>query len=262
MGRIGTGRSLKTARAVLRVLRLLTAERQGVRPEDVAELLDKSPATAHYLLNSLCQEGFAFRDARTGRYRLVSHAALDEPPLATNAALGEAVHELHSRTNQRAYAATREADVIVVQEAKGRQGLPKMPNLRPIIRGEAHALALGKSLLADAGEGAAEAYAEAYELRRFTPRTIGEVEALELELARTRQVSYALDLEEYAEGFCCIAAPVRLESGLPAALAISVPARRYEAEGPELIKDVTAVAAELLPAAKPPPDYGPLPASA
>lgn len=79
MGRSGTGRSLKTARAVLRVLRFLAANPAGVRTDDVARYLDKSAATASYLLNSLCQEGYAARDPRDGRYRLL-HPDPEPPP--------------------------------------------------------------------------------------------------------------------------------------------------------------------------------------
>lgn len=66
----GAGRSLRTARAVLRVVRLLAERPEGVRVEEVAGFLGKSPWTARYLLNSLCQEGFAERDPASARYRL------------------------------------------------------------------------------------------------------------------------------------------------------------------------------------------------
>ncbi|MGH9059113.1 MAG: helix-turn-helix domain-containing protein, partial [Acidimicrobiales bacterium] len=67
-----TGRSLKTARAVLKVLRLMAERHDGISVDDVATHLGKSRSTAAYLLNSLVEEGFAIRDVIVGhgRYRL------------------------------------------------------------------------------------------------------------------------------------------------------------------------------------------------
>jgi DNA-binding IclR family transcriptional regulator len=58
------GRSLATARAVLRVLDLLLAEPDGLTTAEVARMIGKSPSTARYLLSSLCQEGFGIRDGQ------------------------------------------------------------------------------------------------------------------------------------------------------------------------------------------------------
>lgn len=55
----GSGRTLKTARAVLQVLKMMArAAPDGLRPDQVAEMLNKSTAAGTYLLNSLCREGF------------------------------------------------------------------------------------------------------------------------------------------------------------------------------------------------------------
>jgi len=56
------GRSLKTAAEALAALRFLGTAADGVTAEDLAIELGKSTATARYLLNTLCQEGFAARD--------------------------------------------------------------------------------------------------------------------------------------------------------------------------------------------------------
>ena len=59
---VGGGRSLKTAAEALAALRYLGAAEDGVTAEALGAELGKSTATARYLLNTLCQEGFAVRD--------------------------------------------------------------------------------------------------------------------------------------------------------------------------------------------------------
>ena len=71
----GTGRSLKTAAEALAALRFLGAAAGGVTAESLGVELGKSAATARYLLNTLCQEGYAHREGHTGNYRLS-----DAPP--------------------------------------------------------------------------------------------------------------------------------------------------------------------------------------
>lgn len=250
MGRSGTGRSLKTARAVLRVLRFLAAHPSGVRTEDVAQHLEKSSATASYLLNSLCQEGYAARDPHDGLYRLIDqdpergHQVAVDRIDSGGSRLADAVDELYGRTAQRSYLATTDDHAIMVREARGRQGLPKIPGLGPLIRSEAHATAFGKVLLAYGPPDCLPAYLDAFGMPDFTPTTLTDVRSLDTELAKVRSDGYALDREEYAVGFCCVAAPVVDASGaLRGALALSVPAARFAAQSRALIAAVTETAA-------------------
>ena len=108
-------RSLNTARAVLRVLAYLAGCSEGATSGEVSRFLGRSSYTAYYLLNSLCQEGFAHRD-RAGRYRLSafcrdlrSRTLLS--PLATLDSLHEALNELNSVTGCRAYLAVHGGQV-------------------------------------------------------------------------------------------------------------------------------------------------------
>lgn len=68
---LGAGRSLKTAAEALATLRLLGANPDGVTAEALGLALGKSASTARYLLNTLCQEGYAFKDGPAGVHRLV-----------------------------------------------------------------------------------------------------------------------------------------------------------------------------------------------
>lgn len=244
MGHESTGRTLKTARAVLQVLKMMAQAPDGVRPEDVAKTIRKSTSTATYLLNSLCHEGFAHRDAADGAYRLIEPMAppARQPALPTED-LDVAVEELYARTNERTYLAIAEDEQLVVHESRGRQGLPKVPGLKPHIDGQAHAVAVGKTVLAHMDPDSVERYRDAYGLQAYTSNTITDADGLETELAQVREQGFAVDREEFAEGFCCIAAPIFDRDGeLCGSLALSTTRARFNETSRRLIPIVMAVA--------------------
>ena len=73
-------RGLTTARAVLQVLSFLEQHPDGVRADDVAQVVGKSVSTAYYLLASLVEEGFAVHEG--GVYRAQHEVATPAPPAA------------------------------------------------------------------------------------------------------------------------------------------------------------------------------------
>jgi DNA-binding IclR family transcriptional regulator len=248
----GGSRSLKTAATVLRALRLLGDHPGGLCANDLAERLGKSAATARYMINTLCEAGYAERDG-AGRCRLT-----DAPPWGQwgaasspvpgdpdpGAVLAEATTELYRRTRQRSYLVRRTGTVVAsVTDSRGHQGLQKLPGLgHHIPPRHAHALALTKVLLATS-----PAYLEAVEnepLAPLTTTTLVDPAALHRELERVRRDGIALDREEYAEGFATLAAPVIAPSGAATvALGLSCSARRLAVDGDELGDAVRAVAA-------------------
>jgi IclR family transcriptional regulator, acetate operon repressor len=248
----GGSRSLKTAATVLRALRLLGDHPAGLCASDLAERLGKSAATARYMINTLCEAGYAERDG-SGRCRLTEAPPWGQWGAAPSpvpgdpdpgAVLAEATTELYRRTRQRSYLVRRTGTVVAsVTDSRGHQGLAKLPGLgHHIPPHHAHALALTKVLLATS-----PAYREAVEnepLVRLTPTTLVDPAALHRELERVHHDGLALDREEYAEGFATVAAPVIAPSGAATvALGLSCSARRLAVDGDELADAVRAVAA-------------------
>lgn len=248
-----TGRCLKTATETLQALHLLGTAPGGMSAEELALHLGKSKATARYLLNSLCHEGFAYRDGSSGNYQLSAAPpwgyawgqAGNAPNTTLPDDLADAVTELYWRTRQRTYLAHLEDEKAVVLDARGHQGLARIPGLQERISpSEAHALAVTKALVAASPE-LEEALRRESVLASFTGTTITDPAEFGLELARARQNGYALDREEFAEGFCCVAAPVFSPDGdVVASLAISVLARRFALDGAALVGEVVDVAAQ------------------
>jgi DNA-binding IclR family transcriptional regulator len=241
-----SSRSLSTARSVLRVLSLLVERPGGVRADEVAQALGKSVSTAYYLLNSLCEEGFAVHESK-GLYRpargLEELTAAAEPESPLHDGLAATVDELFLLTRKRSYLGMVKPGRIEIVAFRGRQGVPRMPGLGSEIRDCAHALAMGKVVLSLLGPGALATYVSRG-MRRFTPHTVVTGPELEADLRRVRRDGFAVDREEFDENFCCIAAPIFDERGrFVAALGLSTTPHVFDTERERLSAIVMRVAA-------------------
>ena len=108
----------------------------------------------------------------------------------------------------------------------------------------AYCTGLGKLLLAYLEEDELNFYLKRVELKKFTSNTITHREKLKQELILIRQQGYSFDKEEYTEGVCCLAAPVRdYTNKVCAALSIAIPlARLKNNEMTFMIKDIVSIA--------------------
>jgi acetyl-CoA synthetase len=233
-------RGLSTARSALRVTWLLARAPEGVRADEVATTLGKSSSTAYNLLASLCDEGVATRKPG-GLYCLSTEFRETVAEESDRHDLSGVVEDLLARTHKRAYLAVlRDGRLEVVLE-RGLQGMPKLPGMQAEIADNAHALALGKVVLALGPRDAVERYARAG-LKRFTPNTITEGDALLEELRQVRLRGVATECEEYGRDFCCIAAPVLdPERHFLGAVGISMSRRAFDnerAQHEETLRDV------------------------
>src|SRR3954451_15890468 len=199
-------RGLSTARAALRVTWLLARAPEGTRADQVAETLGKSVSTAYNLLASLCDEGVAERHPG-GLYRLSNAFRETVAEESDRHDLSGVVDDLLARTHKRAYLAVLSNGRLRVVLERGLQGMPKLPGMDPEIAENAHALALGKVVLALGPRDAVEEYAHAG-LKRFTPTTITDPDALLEELRTVRLTGVAAECEEFGRDFCCLAAAV------------------------------------------------------
>jgi acetyl-CoA synthetase len=253
---------LSTARSALRLVWLLTGSPEGVRADEVADRLGKSVSSAYNLLASLCDEDVAVRHAGgvyvlAPEFRAAIASGVDDAQALSD--LSGVVEDLLARTHKRSYAAVVRQGVLRVVIERGLQGMPKLPGLEAEIRDNAHALALGKVVLAHSPPDAVDRYL-ANGLRPFTPNTITTPDELRDELRMIRRTGVAADREEFDGDFCCLAAPIlddrRLFLG---AVGISMSRRAFGEEHQalaETLRDVSGfqASADSRPVLEPPPD--------
>jgi acetyl-CoA synthetase len=225
---------------VLQVLSFLEQHPDGVRAEEIAEFTGKSASTAYHLLASLVDEGFAVHEG--GLYR-ARHDAAPPAPRTDRHALEDAVDDLFLRTHKRCYLGVVRAGVIEITVVRGRQGIARMPGLGTQITDNAHALAMGKVVLARLRPDALARYVGSG-LARYTPSTITSPAELAHELERVRADGYATEREEFDLDFCCAAAPALDEHGrLAGVLGLSASTRAFDHEHDELTAAVRDIAA-------------------
>ncbi|WP_312242378.1 IclR family transcriptional regulator [Pantoea sp.] len=107
-----------------------------------------------------------------------------------------------------------------------------------------HTTAHGKALLAALPTAQLEALPAPFERR--TPHTLTSKEALLADLAAARERGYALDQQEHAPGVCGLG--VWLDTGLAEhyAIALAVPALRFQETFPQLLSALMQCRAEIV----------------
>lgn len=213
---------------VLAALRLLAEYREGASLTVLARRLNSPKSSVHRALAALRRAGFVEQDGEE-RYRLsydfvrlvfsyyegIDSVVRVKPLLEDLANLfGETCH----------YAILQAPDIVYHAKV---QALDARYQLTSSVGGRnpAYRTGVGKALLAYAlpDRTAVLDYVRDHgPLAATTPHTIRTAQALDEELARIREVGYALDREENELGIVCIAVPLFLTSGVRPDGAISV----------------------------------------
>lgn len=116
------------------------------------------------------------------------------------------------------------------------------------MRLHAHATGIGKALLSVLDEEEARGRLAAVVLPKLTERTLTDVDGIMRVLARTRELGFATDDEEFVEGCRCVAVPLTTEreTGIAAAMSITMPSARTDASWPHgLYEPLRAAAQEI-----------------
>lgn len=238
---------ITSLRRGLLILELLASEPEGLLAKTVSFRTGLNLSTCYHLLNTLLATGYVVklpetqRFALTGKVSFPGYAALEQARLVPQ--LQPHLQALRDQTSETAYLSLRQEQVIVVGMIVDSPQALKVSLLHVGYNGAAHAMALGKAILAYLDERDIDAYLARYGLPALTCNTISDMQILRSDLAAVRRRGYSLDMEEFAPGICCIGAPIFGAAGrVVASLAISLPASRYYAGSAQLCKQVTAAA--------------------
>lgn len=208
------------ARAIERLVGILTVLAEEGRPLGIAEVAEGTglpQATVHRLLGAFVASGWVDKDPATSRYRL-GHSMLGPAAVAlASAPLIERGQPILSRMSAIAEGANVLIGVIVGRNvvflalaSAGQESAMLSPGFsRP-----AHCSAAGKVLLAFlTPEERRRIFRGRTQLRRYTPNTITDLEALESHLEGVRHNGYAVDMGEFREYQRSVAVPIHDGSG-------------------------------------------------
>jgi DNA-binding IclR family transcriptional regulator len=228
---------------------LVEAGEAGV--SEIARRVGVTVGTAHRLVGTLVEIGWAEQNPDNRKYRpsqrLVAIAHRMRKTLSAReiaheqlTSLVQAVHE----TGNLAIFSDRQ--VLYVDKVTSDQ--PFGLEARIGSRLPAFCTALGKVLVASLDDSALDDYLALLQtLRRGKQRPMPPpAAAFRQELRRTRERGYALDAGEYLPDVYCAAAPVRASGGrVVAAMSVSAPRSRFEANSDRFVREVCHAAATL-----------------
>lgn len=242
--------AVKSAQRGLQILDLLTASEKPLTFTEISEALAYPRSSLHNLLRTLVQSGWAELDPVNRRYTLgirawqAGNAYLRAVDLADRARpYMERIRDALDETVQLAVRDGRHN--VYVAKADGSQMLMLASAVGR--RLHAHATGVGKTLLADLTDDELHELLDGEPLERFTEQTITDLDELAKELAEIRDRGYGLDNEEYTLGVRCVAVPVRDHTGtVVAAMSVSVPTIRFDAQRVELARDLLSTASAEL----------------
>jgi IclR family transcriptional regulator, acetate operon repressor len=250
-----TGTRIQSVERSCRLLLWLAAREEGATAKEAAFANRLALPTTYHLLKTLLEEGFVAKDARR-RYVLGPNSdqlgrAYRQRANVPDELFG-GLREVAERTGETAYlAAWAPSGMKVLGSVEG-SNLVRVAAIAAGPYEAAHARASGKVLLAHAAPAARSSYLRRHPLARQTARTICESDRLERELDAVRADGYACDREEFADGISCVAAPVRTEGVVTAALGLSVPSERFQGSREEIVRDLLAVTERIEVAAADP----------
>jgi DNA-binding IclR family transcriptional regulator len=220
--------------SVDKALRLLTLfrDKRPVRVSEAAAALGVARSTAHRLLSTLEQHGFARRDPATRTYL--------PGPVLTELGLATAGLELLGATRaelEQLSAETGETTHLVVLEGTSVLFLDSVETSKALRVGSragavmaAHCTSAGKAMLAQLSPDERSAlYPPGERLERMTPSSIGTPEDLDAELETVRKRGYATNRNESELGVSAVAAAFRAgPAGRIAAFSVSAPSTRFD----------------------------------
>lgn len=227
---------INSVRRALRLVDIVADAKRPLAVKALAQQADLSLGTTYNLVRTLVQEGYLrleadglllgdrFPSLRPGEEEGVFLARVRKT-------LNQVLHDLDAAAYLSRYD-DGEVTLIDIVDSKAR---PRV-DLWVGMQDGAHATALGKLILAELDEESRADYLSRHPLAELTPHTICDRRALLRQLASYHDV--AVDNEEYAIGYTCVAVPVR-SPRIVASLAISLPAR------PRRSADLTGITRQL-----------------
>lgn len=233
----------------LQILNFLSTRSDGFALTTISQELGLNISTCHHLISTLAYRNYVEQDPQTKRYMLgpkVLH--LKNIALAASDLYAQALpvlRELNEKSQETVHLAVlRNDELLTVAKL---DALHSVRINRPDDARAIHCTATGKAILAYLPEPEAQRLLDLYAMVKFTPRTIVDRDLLEEELQRVREQGYALDIEEFNPGVCCIGAPVRNHDGqVVGSFSVSVPVFRADyARMQELVAMVLEAAQKI-----------------
>ncbi len=231
------------------ILELLGDYEHELSISEIVAKLSLTKSNVNKLLANLERFGYVEHNRYTGNFRLgvktfqISQAYINKLNLIEISV--QAMQELKNLLNESVYIGViRQDNVVYLDVIETDEAVRVRPRIGNV--GPAYATAMGKAQLSLMDEKEVEALYEGKKFEPFTKHTVKSVSELKKQLSDAREKGYALDIEEYEEGVCCIGSPILDFMGnVIAGISVSAPRERMSDE-----RIIEAVAPALKETAK------------
>ncbi len=201
------------------------------RIAEIAEFLEVHHSTALRFLHTLRNHGFV-HELPDHRYRLgaamfrLGFQALDGLELRSVAR--PAMERLSAATGETVHLGSLEdGDVVYIEKIESQHPVRTVSRIGAIAT--LHCAGVSKAILAFLPEAERQALLASHELVRRTDHTLTSREALEADLALSRERGYVLDDEENEPGIHCVSAPIFSGDGeVAGSMSVSTPISRID----------------------------------
>lgn len=224
-----------TADKIVDILERIAAAPGGVGTRELARQLDLNVATVHNIAKTLEAKGYLQQSANNKHFHLGLRLMM----------LGRHQHYLESLTDVGRPIVDALATELNESVMLGALDQTRVINLhyRPSkqalrthepedISSIAYCTAIGKLMLAHMSHQQLESYLAGISLKKFTPKTVTTMDALQKTLSAIRKDDFAAARDELCDGVSAMAAPVKDPWGKTiAAVAASAPTQRISQAG-------------------------------
>jgi DNA-binding IclR family transcriptional regulator len=239
--------TLQTVERALAFLEIVATAEQPMKLAAVARSLGVREPTGYHLRNTLESAGYLIVHP-DGTMRLGPKTSLlfggYMAHFAPQRDLRSAVEQLAQSTRETAYLASLGPEGVVVQTIVESTQTVRVSGLRVGTSGREHRRASGKSVLAFLPQDQKERMLHTIMTEEESADT-QLLADLEREFGEIHQRGWAIDVEQFEQSVCCIAAPFFTADGhVAGSRAVSTPSSRVEKGRADLIRRTQAAARE------------------
>jgi len=209
----------------VRTIEHLSQNSHGLNLSELSRLMGSPSSTIHHILWTLLPYDYIYQDAETKKYSLgfkflsISQGMIENLDIRKLAS--KHLYKLRQRCkrgNINLYI-LRNRRMVCIEKLEAPEGLSLSYYVG--FTGDPHQSAAGKVLLSELPSEKIKAIYPNRKLPSSTRNTITDRDKLLKELAKVRNLGYAVDNEESIEGLRCVAAPIRAGGKIIASLSIN-----------------------------------------
>lgn len=246
----GSASHVQSVARALQLLELMAQENREMGLTEIAQAMNWPKTTVHGLIATLRDYHYVDQSPVSGRYRLgvrlFEMGNIVARSWDIRSVARPVMEELNKRLGEMVQLATEDKGEVLYLEKLDSAHMVRIVS-EVGARLPMHCSGLGKVLLAYKSPAEVKWIISKHGMRRMTAHTITEREMLERELAKIRQLGYAIDDREVMEGLRCIAVPIYDSDGaVKYAVSVSGLAERMQGSHFDMVKDELIRSAESI----------------